>query len=317
MQLKKETEVPAGGAATEHTETEFHIDDALADILGSLQAIDTQEPILTRVIDHACSSEHCMSYRLVAMLRLARWKISADLCNDQPLDACGYIAADAVCRLRDAALSGANSWHEIQLPDYERFECISRGNKVLCKKGDRRILDADEVNRLVRHYSHLDLRHDAAEEWCAGAVALDHFLAGLPNVVEEITTTSPHSQHRWQAWAVNTQTSRQLGSHWWSWAHRRSSYRALQNIVRAPQAHAPPAQPTNCHRAVFNIGCLLLAYSPLAQPKQPTSCSRSLVNIRSSPRAHGPLTQPTSCYRALVNMGCPLSARSLFEQLII
>jgi hypothetical protein len=31
MQLKKETEAPAGGAATEHTETEFHIDDALAE----------------------------------------------------------------------------------------------------------------------------------------------------------------------------------------------------------------------------------------------------------------------------------------------
>ena len=66
MQLKKETEAPASGAATEHTETEFNIDNTLEDILGSLQAIDTQEPILTRVIDHACSSEHCMSYRLVA-----------------------------------------------------------------------------------------------------------------------------------------------------------------------------------------------------------------------------------------------------------
>ena len=75
MQLKKETEAPAGGAATEHTETEFGIDDALAETLGSLQAIDTQEPILTRVIDHACSSEQCICHRLVAMLRLADWKI--------------------------------------------------------------------------------------------------------------------------------------------------------------------------------------------------------------------------------------------------
>jgi len=163
MQLKNETEAPAGGAATEHTETEFHVDDALAETLGSLQAIDTQEPIFIRVIDHACSSEHCMSYRVVAMLRLAHWKISADLCNDQPLDACGYIAADAVCRLRDAALSEANSWHDIQLPDYAQLECISRGNKVLRKKGDHRILDTDEVNRLVRHYSHLDQGHQAAE----------------------------------------------------------------------------------------------------------------------------------------------------------
>ena len=137
-----------------------------------------------------------MSYRLVAMLRLAHWNISADLCNDQPLDACGYIAADAVCRLRDAALSEANSWHDIQLPDYAQLSCISRGNEVLRKRGDDRILGADEVNRLVRHYSHLDQRHKAAEDWWAGAVALDHFLTGLPNFVEEITTISSQTQHR-------------------------------------------------------------------------------------------------------------------------
>ena len=216
MRLKNEIEAPAGCAATEHTETEFHIDDALAKTLGSLQAIDTQEPILIRVIDHACSSEYCISYRLVAMLRSAHWNISADLCNDQPLDACGYIAADAVCRLREAALSDADSWHDIQLPDYAQQECISRGNKLLRKKDYERILDTNEVNRLVRHYSHLDQRHQAAEEWWGGAVALDHFLTGLPNIVEAISSTSSHAQHRWRAWAVNTQTSRQLGSHWFT-----------------------------------------------------------------------------------------------------
>ena len=34
--------------------------------------------------------------------------------------------------------------------------------------------------------------------------------------MQEITTTSPHTQHRWRAWAVNTQTSRQRGSHWFT-----------------------------------------------------------------------------------------------------
>ena len=91
-------------AATEDAETRFQIDDALTETLGSLQAIDIQEPILIRVIDHVCSSDQCVSYRLVAMMKRIHWKISADLCNDQPLDACGYIAADAVCRLYDAAL---------------------------------------------------------------------------------------------------------------------------------------------------------------------------------------------------------------------
>jgi len=59
----------------------------------SKSGIDTQEPVRIRVIDHACSSEHCMSYQVVAILRLAHRKISADLCNDQPLDACGSRAA--------------------------------------------------------------------------------------------------------------------------------------------------------------------------------------------------------------------------------
>ena len=212
----KGTEAPASSAATEHAEIEFHIDEALAETLRSLQALGTQQPILTRVIDHACSSEHCMSYRLVAMLRLAHWNISADLCNDQPLDACGYIAADAVCRLRDAALSEANSWHDIPLPDYAQVECISRGNKVLRKRSDQRILETDEVNCLVRNYSHLDQRHQASEEWWAGAVAVDHFLVGLPIAVEEITTTGPRTQHEWRGWVVNTQTSRQSGSHWFT-----------------------------------------------------------------------------------------------------
>ena len=211
-----ETKAHASNNAAEHTETEFHIDEALVETLDSLQAIENREMILIRVIDHACFSEHSISNRLVDMLRLGDWEISTDLYNDQPLDACGYIAADAVSRLRDAALSESNSWHTIQLPDYAQLECISRGNKVLHKQDDQRILDTDEVNRLVRHYSHLDQRHQAAEEWWAGAVALDHFLAGLPNVVQEITTTGLHMQHQWRIWIVNTQTSRQLGSHWFT-----------------------------------------------------------------------------------------------------
>ena len=119
-------------------------------------------------------------------------------------------------RLREAALSEANSWHVQQLPDYAQLECISRGNKVLGKKGDERVLESDEVNTLVRHYSHLDESLQATEEWWAGAVALDYFLKGLPTIVKEITTTGEHTQHRWRAWVVNTQTSRQRGSHWFT-----------------------------------------------------------------------------------------------------
>ena len=130
------------------------------------------------------------------MLRSAYVKTTADLCNDQPLDACGYIAADAVCRLREAAMSEANSWHDIELPDYAQSECIRRGNKHLRKTEDNRILDSDEVNHLVRHYSHLDQRKQAAEEWWGGAVALDHFLTGFSNAMENITSTSSQTQCR-------------------------------------------------------------------------------------------------------------------------
>ena len=230
-----------------------------------------------------------MSYRLVAMLRLAHWNISADLCNDQPLDACGYIAADAVCRLRDAALSEANSWHDIQLPDYAQLECISRANKVLRKKGDHRILDTDEVNRLVRHYSHLDQRHQAAEEWWAGAVALDHFLTGLPNVVEEITTTRPHTQHRWRAWAVNTQTSRQLGSHWFTVVVGTQT-QLLRSTAEHCTITSSSGLPSTADELPQSTG-ERRATASCSQAAQPTSCCRALVNIRSLPRAH---SQPTA-----------------------
>ena len=47
IQLKKGTEALASSAATEHAETEFHIDEALAETLRSLQALGTQQPILS------------------------------------------------------------------------------------------------------------------------------------------------------------------------------------------------------------------------------------------------------------------------------
>ena len=150
------------------------------------------------------------------MCREAEWKISKELCNDQPVNACGYIAADAACRLREVALAKANSWHRTKLPDYARLECIDRGNQVLRKSDLDRILDSDQVNRLVRNYSNLDQRSQVAEEWWAGAVALDHFLIGLPDTVSELAAVTSVQQHRLRAWIVNTQSSAQRGSHWFT-----------------------------------------------------------------------------------------------------
>jgi len=246
VKLKSEAEPYVGSAATEHTETEIRTDDALAETprsstqvakestatehasaefcsetvmdetLRRIKAIHGHSEILVRVVDHACRSEQCVSHRVVAMCQEAKWKISKELCNDQPLNACGYIAADVVCRLREAALAEANGWHRMKLLDYARLECIDRGNRVLCKRDLDRILNSDQVNRLVRHYSYADQRSQAEEEWWAGAIALDHFLIGLPDFMSELAATTSAKQHRWRAWIVNTQSSAQLGSHWFT-----------------------------------------------------------------------------------------------------
>ena len=180
---RSSTKVAKESTATEHASAEFCIETAMDEALRRIKALHGDSEILVRVVDHACSSEQCVSHRIAAMCREASWKISKELCNDQPLDACGYIAADAVCRLREAALAEANGWHRMKLPDYACLECIDRGNQVLGKRDLDRILDSDHVNRLVRHYSYLDQRMQAEEEWWAGAVALDHFLIGLPDAV--------------------------------------------------------------------------------------------------------------------------------------
>jgi len=200
---RSSTQVAKESTATEHASAEFCIETAMDETLRRIKALHGDSEILVRVVDHACSSEQCVSHRIAAMCREASWKISKDLCNDQPLDACGYIAADAVCRLREAALAEANGWHRMKLPDYARLECIDRGNQVLRKRDLDRILDSDHVNRLVRHYSYLDERRQAEEEWWAGAVALDHFLIGLPDLVSELAAATSTKQLQWKAWILN------------------------------------------------------------------------------------------------------------------
>ena len=162
-----------------------------------------------------------------------------------------------MCHLREAALAEANGWHRTTLPDYAQQDCIHRGNKILRRRGLDRILESDEVNRLVRHYSHIDQNSQAAEEWWAGAVALNHFLTGLPDMIAELATTNLGQRHKWRAWIVNTQHSEQLGSHWFTvivgaavgnvpqLLQSTSSSSALRRIPELSQSHASSsAEPT-------------------------------------------------------------------------
>ena len=214
--FRSSSPLAADSTATEQASAESCLETALVETVHRIKANHGDSEILVRVVDRACHSEECVSRRLMSMFRAAQWKIAQDLSNDQPLDACGYIAADAVCRLREAALAEANGWHRMTLPDYARLDCIDRGNQVLRKRDLDRILSSDEINRLVRHFSCLDQRSQAQEEWWAGAVAFDHFLIGLAAMVDELAATTSGQQHLWRAWIVNTQSSAQLGSHWFT-----------------------------------------------------------------------------------------------------
>ena len=97
IQLKKETDAPtsssaterAASVATEHAKVEFSIEDAIAETLHRIKSIDAHIEILVRIVDHACHSQQCVSHRVATMCREAKWKISTDLFDDQPLDACG------------------------------------------------------------------------------------------------------------------------------------------------------------------------------------------------------------------------------------
>ena len=99
----------------QHATANFCIETSMKETACCLKAIQSDFEFLVRVVDHACSSDQCVSSRIAVMCQDAQWKTVRDLYNDQPLDACGYIAADAVCRMREAALAEADSWHYLRV----------------------------------------------------------------------------------------------------------------------------------------------------------------------------------------------------------
>ena len=86
------------------------------------------------------------------MLQTAGVHTIAEFSNTQVVDACAYIAANAIARLREAALAQENGWLDVVMPDYTRTHCVRQGNAVLEADAspDARVLESDDVNRLVR-----------------------------------------------------------------------------------------------------------------------------------------------------------------------
>ena len=109
-------------AATEHGEAAF---------ASEINRRAARIQHLVRIVDHASGSLMSVSNRTAALCRRVGWRTRADLACDQPVDACGYIAADAVVRLRDAALSEPDGWMSAPLPDYSELACLHRGQAVL------------------------------------------------------------------------------------------------------------------------------------------------------------------------------------------
>jgi len=175
-------------------------------------------PLAVRIVDHASASSSAVSSRVAALCTSAGVHARADLSCDQPTDACGYIAADAVVRLRDAALAEAEGWLTAVLPDYANLAAVRRGEAALGRGGAERVLEVADVNALVRHYSHLEAHPQAHEEWWGGAVSLDNFLdGGLPEFLGSLAGgQQAQHQHRFRAWVVNTHSSWQRGSHWFT-----------------------------------------------------------------------------------------------------
>ena len=212
----------------------------------------------------------------------AGFRTRADFACDQPVDACGYIAADAVVHLRDAALAESDGWMGVALPNYSTLDTVRRGDAVLRRSATDRVLDVSDVNALVRDYAQLSANSQAHEEWWGGAIALDHFLEGaLDDFLVALDAPGP-SVHQWRAWVVNTQCSWQEGSHWFTVAI------GVANVCRLAAEQPPEAGARSCGASASGI-----AEQARKRPAAtPPSCGFSDRAIRPAARLrHNPLEQ--------------------------
>ena len=193
-------------------------------VLGRLMPVLQRHvhTIAGRIVDHASSGSSCISARLQAVCEAAGLpprSLSSTLRADQTTDACGYIAADAAVKLRDAVMALGGPWLHAELGRYHTDHCVDRSNGVLgLPGGHARVLVTEDVNKLVHAYANLTDHLHAQEDWWGGAVALDHFVDGVGDFLQ---SSDRASMHQWRTWVVNTQTSADEGRHWFTVAIRK------------------------------------------------------------------------------------------------
>ena len=94
---------------------EFEIDASIDATLLLLAQCTSNARIIARIVDHARATVDAVSAKLADMCARAEWSTTSELCSDQPVDACGYIAADDVCQLREAPLAETNGCYTARL----------------------------------------------------------------------------------------------------------------------------------------------------------------------------------------------------------
>ena len=178
-----------------------------------------ERPVAVRVVDHASASSTSAVFGLASLHK------RANLNYNQPTNARGYSAADAVARKRDAALTEADGlqksdgWLTAVLPECASLAAVQRGEAALRRRDvAARVLHVADVNALVEHHSHLEATLQAQEEWWAGAVSLDNVLdGGFTEFLDSLVSGhQAQHQHRWRAWVVNTEWAWQEGRHWFT-----------------------------------------------------------------------------------------------------
>ena len=162
--------------------------------------------MLARVIDHAASEQ---SIAVATFLRSLGAVLVAELDTTQPLNACGYVAADAAVALHAFFVTLGRGWHQQPIPTASP-ERVREGNAVLALPGGdaASLLTGDEIIELATVWSRCQATGCA---WLSGCLSLTNFYAGIEVFAAEALAAD--SEH-WRAFVVNTLDD--VGSHWFT-----------------------------------------------------------------------------------------------------